>query len=177
LKKTYTKVALGLVAAAFLFAIASFLSENWSANESPGMLETFLAKWALSRARKSQGQTPNPLPPTEENLLEGRQIYEKQCAFCHGLDGRGETKDQTQGRTGVQFYPPVPSLIDRENELADGQIHSIVTKGVRYTAMPSFAKALTAEEIWKVVLWVRHLPQMPPQAPQDPAPETKKQGP
>ena len=170
MKKIYTKMALGLVVAIFLFAIASFLRGNWSASESPGMLETFLAKWALSRARQTEGETPNPFQPTEGNLQEGRQHYEKQCAFCHGLDGRG------QGQTGVQFYPPVPSLMDRENEMTDGQIHSIVTKGIRYTAMPSFAKGLTPEEIWKVVLWVRHLPQQPPQAHQSPVPELKKQG-
>ena len=162
LKKLHTKLALGLVVLIFLVAIGSFLRENWSANESPGVLETFLAKWALSRARQTAGETRNPLQPTEGNLQEGRQHYEKQCAFCHGLDGKG------QGQTGVQFYPPVPSLMDRGNEMTDGQIHSVVTKGIRYTAMPSFAKELGPEEIWKIVLWVRHLPQQPPQAQQNP---------
>lgn len=162
MKKIYTKVALGLIVVVFLFAIVSFLSENWSASESPGIVETFLAKWALSRARQSQSEIRNPLQPTEANLQEGRQEYEKQCAFCHGLDGSG------QNQTGVRFYPPVPSLTDRKNEMTDGQIHAVVTNGIRYTAMPSFQKALSPEEIWKVVLWVRHLPQQPAQAQQSP---------
>ena len=170
MKKPYTKLALGLVAMVFLFAIISFLSENWSANESPGVVETFLAKWALSRARQSERGMPNPFQPNEENLQDGRQRYEKQCAFCHGLDGKGQ-----QAQTGIQFYPPVPSLVDKENEMSDGQIHSIISKGIRYTAMPSFAKALREEEIWKVVLWVRRLPQQPPPQQPGPPPEVQRQ--
>jgi len=156
LKKPFSKLALAGVALVFVFAIVSFLRENWSASEAPGAVETFFAKWALSRARQSESSTQNPFPPTEENLQEGRQHYEKQCAFCHGLDGKG------QDQTGIQFYPPVPSLIERENEMTDGQVHSIINKGIRYTAMPSFAKALPPNEIWKVVLWVRRLRQQPP---------------
>ena len=156
LRKTSSKLALGLVVIIFIFAVASFLRENWGANETPGVVETFLAKWALSRARQSESDLHNPFQPTQENLEEGRKLYEKQCAFCHGQDGKG------QGETGIQFYPPVPSLIDPQNERTDGQVHSIVDKGIRYTAMPSFAKELRADEMWKVVLWVRRLRQQPP---------------
>ncbi len=154
MKKIHSKLALGLVALIFVYAIASFLRENWSASETPGIVETLIAKWALSRARQAESGAHNPFQPTEENLQEGRQHYEKQCAFCHGLDGKGQSQN-----AGIQFYPPVPSLVDRESEMTDGQVQSIVNKGIRYTAMPSFAKVLRPEEIWKVVLWVRRLPQ------------------
>ena len=93
----------------------------------------------------------NPLQPTPENLEEGRRYYQKECAFCHGLDGKG------QGQAGLQFYPPAPPLLAQTNEMTDGQIQSTVSKGIRYTAMPAFAKELTPEEIWKVVLWVRRI--------------------
>ncbi len=151
MKKTFSKIALALVALVFGFALVSFLRENWSAADTPGVVETFLARLALSRARSAESNLKNPLQPAPENLEAGRHHYEKECAFCHGLDGKG------QGQTGIQFYPPVPSLVGRASEMSDGQIQSIVSKGIRYTAMPSFAKELSTEEIWKVVLWVRHL--------------------
>lgn len=144
-------MALALVAVVFVFAIVSFLRENWSAADTPGVVETFLAKWALSRARSAESNIRNPIEATPENLEAGRRLYEKECAFCHGLDGKG------QRQTGIQFYPPVPSLAERTSEMSDGQIHSIVSQGIRYTAMPSFAKELSPEEIWKIVLWVRHI--------------------
>ena len=140
-----------MVAMIFVYAVASFLQENWAANQAPGSLEKFLARWVLSSFRQRGKDVQNPLPVTEENLRAGRELYEKQCAFCHGLDGKGQ---QPQG---IQFYPPVPSLVKRDNELTDGQQHFVVSNGIRYTAMPAFAKVLAPEQIWKVVLWLRQL--------------------
>ena len=170
MKKTYNLLALGLIALVIVFAIGSFLSENWGVTGAPGALERIIARWALSRTRKEDSGSQNPIAPTAQNLEEGRGNYEKQCAFCHGLDGRG------QGQTGVQFYPPVPAIAGPSVELTDGQIQSAITKGIRYTGMPSFSKVLSPEEVWKVVLWVRHISQgaPPPQtgAPGGPATST-----
>lgn len=151
-------LALGLIALAIVFAIGSFLRENWGVTGTPGVVERMIAKWALSSSRGDDSGTKNPIAPTAQNLEEGRGNYEKQCAFCHGLDGRG------QGQTGVQFYPPVPAITGPNVELTDGQIQSAITNGIRYTGMPSFSKVLSPEEVWKVVLWVRHISQIAPAA-------------
>lgn len=151
MNRKFRKTALILIAVVFVFALFSFLRENWSAAEKPGVLERFFARIALSGARSGGSDINNPLQPTPENLEEGRRLYEKQCAFCHGNDGSG------QGQTGLQFYPPVPSLLKESSEMSDGQIQYVITQGIRYTAMPSFAKQLTPEEIWKITLWVRQL--------------------
>ncbi len=144
-----------MVAVVFAFAVASFLRENWGADETPGAVETFLANLFLRQARQQQSDIRNPFPSTEENLQAGREFYEQQCAFCHGPDGKG------QGETGIQFYPPVPSLSDAEVEMTEAQIHFVITKGIRYTAMPSFAKVFTSDEIWKMILWTHHLSRQP----------------
>jgi len=157
-------LALGLIALAILFAIGSFLRENWGVTGTPGVVERMIAKWALSSSRADGAGTKNPIAPTAQNLEEGRASYEKQCAFCHGLDGRG------QGQTGVQFYPPVPAITGPSVELTDGQIQSAITNGIRYTGMPSFSQVLSPEEVWKVVLWVRHIP------PSAPTPQTQASG-
>lgn len=151
MKKAYAGLGLVLVVMVLVFALGSFFRENWAASQTPGVLERFLVRWVLSSARQTGAEIKNPLLPTEENLREGREFYEQQCVFCHGLDGRGQRPD------GIQFYPPVPSLVERDNELTDGQRHFIVSNGIRYTAMPSFVKVLAPEQIWKVILWLRHL--------------------
>jgi cytochrome c oxidase cbb3-type subunit 3 len=114
-------------------------------------LESLVARWFLSGARVAQENLANPFPSTPENLQAGEDVYQRFCAFCHGADGTGS------GEGGIQFYPPVPSLVESKAELSDAQIHAIVSRGIRYTAMPSFAKALTPDRIWKVTAWVRQI--------------------
>jgi mono/diheme cytochrome c family protein len=147
-KKSIAGLGLALMALAIVFALFSFWRENWAANQAPGPVERFLAGLLLSGSRDVEDR-PNPFSATEENLSEGRQLYESQCAFCHGPDRAGP------GDSEVQFYPPVPSLARPQNQLTDSQMHFVIQRGIRYTAMPSFAKALSDDQIWKVVLWIR----------------------
>ncbi|OFW09049.1 MAG: hypothetical protein A3H27_06820 [Acidobacteria bacterium RIFCSPLOWO2_02_FULL_59_13] len=155
MRKIYAKAGLVLIVIVFVFTVISFLRENWGADAKPGPVERLLAEWVLSRSHSAGSEARNPFPPTEENLREGRRLYEHQCAFCHGLEGRG------QDPNGLQFYPPVPSLVEEAHHLSDGQIHAIISRGIRYTGMPSFAKANSADQIWKTVLWVRRLSRQP----------------
>jgi mono/diheme cytochrome c family protein len=152
LKKTTAAAGLGIVALVLLFALVSFWQENWSANQSPGVVERIIARWLLSVSRGAAKEIPNPVSATEANLTEGRELFEKQCAFCHGADGNGSSG------SGVQFYPPVPSLVVNDRKLTDAQMHAVVSQGVRYTAMPSFANAIREDQIWKILLWVHQLP-------------------
>ena len=156
-KKRRAAIFLGLIVVVFLFAIASFLRENWGANQTPGAIESFIARLVRGLGAQRQADEPNPFSSTPENLETGRMVYEEHCVFCHGDDGIGQKPEQ-----GIQFYPPVPSLVDPNLALSDGQMHFIVTNGIRYTAMPAFEKVLTPEEIWKAVLWVRRLARQPP---------------
>ncbi|MBI3934027.1 MAG: c-type cytochrome [Acidobacteria bacterium] len=150
-RKTIAGLALAMLCLVAVFAVFSFWRENWSAKETPGRLEQFFAEMLLRGSRGTVTELPNPVPASEANLLEGRDLYEKQCAFCHGQDGTAS------GHSGVQFYPPVPSLAPPQNQLTDSQMQSVMERGIRYTAMPSFAKALNEDQRWKVVLWVRQL--------------------
>jgi mono/diheme cytochrome c family protein len=158
-KKRRAAILLSLIAFVIVFAVVSFVRTNWGANQRPGAIESFIARFIRGLGVQSRADQPNPFTATPENLEEGRMHYEQQCVFCHGDDGRGQSPD-----AGIQFYPPVPSLVDSELTLSDGQMHSVVTNGIRYTAMPAFDKVLTPEETWKTVLWIRRLAQQPPPA-------------
>ena len=67
------------------------------------------------------------------------------------------------GEKGIQFYPPVPLLARPELPLTDAQMHSIVQRGIRYTAMPSYSRVLTQEETWKTLLWIRNFRSLTPE--------------
>src|SRR5438874_11315521 len=47
----------------------------------------------------------NPVPPTEDNLIEGMKIYTMNCALCHGaLDMKPSPLEKS-------MYPGPPQLI------------------------------------------------------------------
>ena len=144
----FRSAALALIAIVLLFAVVSFLRENWAADGEPGGVERWLARTFLLRSRSESTALKNPLPADEATLSAGRALYEKHCAFCHGADGSGPAGN------GMQFYPPVPSLKAPAEPLQDGQVFSIVKLGIRYTAMPGFGKALSEQEIWQVTAFV-----------------------
>src|SRR5437868_2884403 len=51
----------------------------------PLPLEKFLAKKAKHAAFAAEAGKPSPLPADEPNLLAGAQVYQAQCAVCHGM--------------------------------------------------------------------------------------------
>ena len=96
----------------------------------------------------------NPIPPTAENIDQGRRNFSHYCFSCHGLDGQN---------TGVPFAehmaPPVPSLVSSEvQSYTDGQLKWVIDNGIFPSGMPASQGILTDEEIWSTVLYIRHLP-------------------
>jgi mono/diheme cytochrome c family protein len=90
-----------------------------------------------------------PLKVTPALLDVGRKKYEVNCALCHGLVGDGES---LVGKNMSQRPPP--SLHQRVLA-ADGHYFNVVSRG--FGVMPSYAAALTVEERWAVVAYVRAL--------------------
>jgi mono/diheme cytochrome c family protein len=96
----------------------------------------------------------NPLPATAENVARGRRDFSHYCVVCHGLDGQN---------TGVPFAgamsPPVPLLTSVEVQgYSDGQLKSVIENGLFPSGMPGARGILGEEEMWRIVLYLRHLP-------------------
>jgi len=97
----------------------------------------------------------NPLPESAGNIKNGQVAFSHYCVACHGYDGQN---------TGVPFAeqmsPPVPSLkSERVQSYADGQLKSVIDNGLSPSGMPASKGILTDEEIWSIVVYLRHLPE------------------
>ena len=57
---------------------------------------------------------------------------------------------------GTNVYPRAPALRQALPVLTDGQIFTFVHDGIRNTAMPAWN--FTDQQIWQIVLFLRHLP-------------------
>ena len=155
--RTVTKL---LAAVGLAFLVGTVVLGVWvgrrgfSAREHPSAVEEFLARNVrrLALPAEAKGLT-NPSPLTPETLPAAREHWVHHCAGCHGLDGRGETV------LGRNLYPKPPDLRRAATQgLADGELFTIISNGVRFTGMPAWGGEDSPEEIWQLVGFIRRLP-------------------
>ena len=101
------------------------------ANLPRSWLESQLASTALnaSAARHAPPQ-PNPIAPTEANLLDGARLYRDKCADCHGRP------DNPASDYGASFNPRVRSSFRRIPACPRTRSSIFIKNGVRRSAMP-----------------------------------------
>jgi len=135
------------------------IRRGFSARDNPSAMEAYLAKAARKLSiPASERYAKNPFPPTAEVLSEARAHFADHCATCHGNDGSGKTE------IGQNLYPKPPDMRQSETQnLTDGQIYYIIHNGIRLTGMPAWGGPGEDDDSWKLVLFIRHLPQMTPQ--------------
>lgn len=91
----------------------------------------------------------NPLIATEENLELGKNKFNTFCSPCHGYFGAGDSRLNGQ-------FPNPPSLhSEKLVQWQDGRIYHVIQMG--QNIMPSYAKQLTENEKWAIVLYIRAL--------------------
>jgi mono/diheme cytochrome c family protein len=110
-----------------------------------------LAKHQVIVGNKAQR---NPLTVSPQTIADGKEAFSHYCVACHGMDGQN---------TGVPFAdrmsPPVPSLASPDvQQYSDGQLKWVIDYGVWPSGMPGSQGILSDDEIWSIVVYLRHLP-------------------
>jgi copper transport protein len=103
-----------------------------------------------------QGGTPvggraNPILSTDESVALGRELYQTRCAGCHGIGGLGDGPD------AAGLNPPPAQLPLHVPLHSDGDIFAFIEGGFPGSAMPAYRGALTEEEMWHLVNYLRTL--------------------
>jgi len=121
----------------------------------PSKTEAAVMNWAKHKMLVHNKAQKNPITDNAAGVADGREAFSHYCVACHGLDGQN---------TGVPFAdrmsPPVPSLAERDvQSYSDGQLKWIIDYGIWPSGMPGSKNTLSDDEIWSIVLYLRHLPQ------------------
>ena len=155
------------VASVILFALAvaavgygaTLVRRGFSALAAPSAVEEFAATTARKMALPSSyRQLRNPITPSTENVRRGMEHFADHCATCHGNDGGGQTA------FGKGLYPKPPDLrAGGTQKKSDGELYYTIDNGVRLSGMPAFSEIHTPAETWRLVLFIRHLPQITPE--------------
>jgi mono/diheme cytochrome c family protein len=98
----------------------------------------------------------SPIPPTDDNLIDGMKLYTMNCSLCHG------TLDNKPSQLEKALYPPVPQVILDPLDDPEWHIFYAIRTGVRYTGMPAWGKALSDQDIWKLTMFLSRIQKLPP---------------
>jgi mono/diheme cytochrome c family protein len=102
--------------------------------------------------RDVAAKVPNPVKATTESAAIGKERYAIFCGPCHGPEAKGGVT----GPVAAKFIPP-PDLTNAElqRQRTDGYWHSYIMVGG--AVMPAYGEALSSQEAWHVVNYLRSL--------------------
>jgi len=138
-------------------------ARGFSARERPTALERWMARRARDMAAPADARNrANPIPDSTEVLAEARAHWADHCAGCHANNGSGDTE------MGKRMYPPAPDMrLMETQQMTDGELFFVIQNGIRMTGMPGWgggtnpdSKAHDEQDSWKLVRFIRHLPQV-----------------
>jgi mono/diheme cytochrome c family protein len=97
------------------------------------------------------GAPANPVPSDDVSIARGTQLFQTNCAMCHGEQAKGD------GVIGTFFtYKPADLTNDKVQTLSDGAIFLVISNGVP-ERMPPLNENLTVRDRWDVVNFLRML--------------------
>lgn len=133
-----------------------------NADAHPGWLERWAANTSLDATlARAAPKGPNPVSPTDTNLISGIKLFGDHCAICHGTSkGDAALSPEAKGE-----YPKPPQFASAGVE-DDPQGYTFwkIKHGIRWTGMPSWKDTLTDEQIWTLALFLNRMDKLPPAA-------------
>lgn len=93
----------------------------------------------------------NPVASNAQSVKDGKDIWNKHCASCHGKTGLGDGTKAAQLETALNDF-----TTDEVQKQSDGEMFFKTLEG--RDEMPSFKKKIPVEEdVWLVINYIRSL--------------------
>lgn len=103
--------------------------------------------------RRLAPEVPNPVAPTDENLIAGGKIYRNECAGCHGTPGKPDSGDS--------LYPPIPQLPMVGTDYTEAQIFWVAKHGIRLSGMFANGKWDSDQKLWTAATYIKRIKSLP----------------
>lgn len=94
-----------------------------------------------------------PVTPTEQSLVNGRELYLKHCAVCHGQEGKGD------GPAAKGMNPSPANFLDLDHSsiYGPGEKFWLIGNGSSETGMPGFSSQIKPLDRWYLVNYILSL--------------------
>jgi mono/diheme cytochrome c family protein len=96
----------------------------------------------------------NPIPSSADSIKAGRAIYAKNCAGCHGLQGKGDGASAPKGSTPANLVAG-----KFKHGGSDSDIFKSIEEGIgpKPMIMKPWGEKLSEEDIWNTINFLRDL--------------------
>ena len=112
---------------------------------------TVSAELQASQANAEARKLKNPVPSDAASIDEGRKVYLRNCASCHGPSGKGDGSMALGGST------PADLTDDKwDHGSTDGEIFLVIRDGIS-ADMEGYKDRLTEKQIWHVINYIRSI--------------------
>src|SRR5580704_15025535 len=128
--------------------------------DPPMPFEKTLAKMGLHARMDKEMSQRDVSGFTTADLLSGADVYQRNCAFCHGL------LQQPATGAAIGMFPKPPQLLTVKETVADdpaGETYWKVKNGIRLSGMPGFSASLTDLQMWQVSALLARADKLPPE--------------
>jgi cytochrome c oxidase cbb3-type subunit 2 len=111
----------------------------------------------LAQIDRGYWLSANPLPITEANLNRGKEVFLDRCVGCHGIAGDGKGP-------GAKFLSPPPAdFTDADDaccggDTGPGDFYYRILHGWPGTAMENFGDRLSVDDIWRLSMFIKTIP-------------------
>lgn len=112
--------------------------------------EPFEYEETLADRKLATDSLKNPLPFTEANVANGKEMYDIYCAICHGAkgDGNGPLSEREK-------IMGIPGFDDQNRNMTEGDIYWVMYYGLNN--MGSYASQTTTKERWQIIHYIETL--------------------
>lgn len=118
-----------------------------------------LGGWLMTQGRAQSGD-----PPQSVDLAEGKQLYQGNCASCHGAGLEGQADWRSPGPDGILPAPPhdesghtwhhTDGVLFEYTKL--GGKAALASRGVDIASgMPGFGDQLSDAQIWNILAYIK----------------------
>jgi mono/diheme cytochrome c family protein/glucose/arabinose dehydrogenase len=118
------------------------------------------AQTAAGNVTSAPASAGNPMAATPDAIAAGKRLYDASCAACHGNQAQGAVKAGiTISILEEQRGKQPPDLTDDQwdHGSSDGQILTVIKRGLPPSMMPAFGGSLSDDDLWRIVTYLRSL--------------------
>ena len=163
MKRQITVFVLGVIAGVVVLVGGAYLYARLGLVDPradipvPATEKKVAMKFLDASLERREPETKNPVSADEPNLKDGMQLYQANCAGCHG------DINHIESASAKTFYPRAPQLMHEKPDMPESQNYYLIKHGIRYSAMPAWRDLMTDQQIRQVVTFLSRMNNLSPQ--------------